>query len=46
MFLRWLVTQAAEGTAMTKDRKRLSEEACKVARGILLVEGEGDEKQN
>lgn len=44
MFLRWLVTQAAEGTAVTKDGKRLSEEACKVARGILLVEGEKEMK--
>lgn len=46
MFLRRLVTQAAEGTVVAKDGERPSEEACTVARGILLVEGEGEEKQN
>lgn len=46
MFLRWVAIQAAERTGVAKDRKRTSGEAWKVARGILLVGGEEDEKQS
>lgn len=42
MFLRLVVTQAAEETGVATALERPSGEVLKVAEGMLLVEGEGD----
>lgn len=45
MFLRRVVTQAAEGIGVTTNMERPSGEASMVAGGMLLVEEEGDKSR-